>query len=104
MSPGPQSHLSDLSVQSDLLGDVQPVRDVAEALAAVLDAPACAPQTLVLPPPGAGAAGVQLLLDVLPDLLVGRQVIAVTSDSDVADWGRLEELAGRAATAQARCR
>ena len=31
------------------------------------------PQTVVLPPPGAGAAGVQLLLDVLPDLLTGRQ-------------------------------
>jgi hypothetical protein len=104
VSPRQQSPHVERSVPSDRPGDVQPVRDAAEALAAVLEAPACVPQTLVLPPPGAAPAAVQLLLDMLPDLLTGRQVIAVTSDSDVADWGRLEELAGRAATAQARCR
>jgi hypothetical protein len=39
---------------------------------------------------------------VLPDLLADRQVIAVTSDDDVADWARLEEHAGRAVAVRAR--
>lgn len=95
---------ADLPAAPDVAAEPAPVAVVAEVLAAVLGEPADSPQTLVLPPCSAAGAGVQLLLDVLPDLVGGRQVLVVTCDADVADWGRLEALAGRATFAQARCR
>jgi hypothetical protein len=90
--------------ETEPVGGPVVLKVVADVLAAVLDDSANLPQALVLPPPHADPAGLQLLLDVLPDLLTDRQVIAITSDPDVADWAGLEAHAGQALTARSRAR
>ena len=102
VSPRPSA--TDAPAASDVPAEPAPVAVVAEVLATVFREPVDTPQTLVLPPCSGAGAGIQLLLDVLPDLLGARQVLVVTCDGDVADWGRLEALAGRATSAQARSR
>ena len=102
VSPRPSA--TDVPGASHVPAEPAPVAVVAEVLATVFREPVDTPQTLILPPCSGAGAGIQLLLDVLPDLLGARQVLVVTCDGDVADWGRLEALAGRATSALARCR
>jgi hypothetical protein len=100
----PNATDADADVPLEPVGGPAVLKVVADGLAAVLGDSSHFPQALVLPPPGADPAGLQLLLDVLPDLLTDRQVIAITSDADVADWAGLEEHAGQALTVRARAR
>jgi len=73
---------------------------VVATVASLLAQPADRPQVLALPAPGLGPAECELLFDLLPDVLRGRQVLVVTDSPRVAAWARLESLAGRAALAE----
>jgi hypothetical protein len=86
MAAGRADHLSEQAIGSAV-----------DVVAAVLAGDPHLPQVLVLPPPEVGRLGLQLTLDLLPGLMTGRQVLVVTSSADVADWGRLESHADRAA-------
>jgi hypothetical protein len=81
-------------------GPLEPARVVA-AVAGLVGAPAWRPQVVALPRPDLGAAETELLLDLLPEVMRGRQVIVVTDSSRVASWTRLEALAGRASVVEA---
>lgn len=73
---------------------------VVAAVAEVVASPAERPHVLVLPRAGLGAAETDLLLDLLPELCRGQQLLIVTASLRVAGWARLEALAGRAAVVE----
>ncbi|MPY95146.1 MAG: hypothetical protein GEV08_19450 [Acidimicrobiia bacterium] len=73
---------------------------VVAAVAEIVAAPARLPLVLTLPLPHLGVAESELLLDLLTDVLRGRQVLVVTDSPRVAGWARLEALAGRAAVVE----
>jgi hypothetical protein len=85
MAAGRDDHLSEQALESTV-----------EVVAALLARDPNLPEVLVLPPPNVGRLGLQLMLDVMPGLLVGRQVMMVTTSVDIVDWGRLESHADRA--------
>lgn len=70
---------------------------VVATVAELLAQPADRPQLVTLPVPGLGQAESELLLDLLADVLRGRQVLVVTDSPRVAAWARLESLTGQAA-------
>ncbi len=81
-------------------GRLEPARVVA-AVAELVGTAAWRPQVVALPRPDFGPAETELLMDLLPEVMRGRQVIVVTDSSRVASWTRLEALAGRATVVEA---